>query len=78
MKPGFYSHNLIFPFDDPHWVKKLATGGLLILASLIIPLIPLFFVAGYCLRICQRIIHDGGEPYLPEWDDWNWFLRTWF
>jgi hypothetical protein len=78
MKPNSLFENFIFPFGDPRWPSKLVVGGLLILASLLIPLVPLFFVAGYCLRICQRIIHDGGEAYLPEWDDWNGYFRNGF
>ncbi len=78
MRSNFLSENISFPFHDPHRVTKMAIGSLLILASLVIPLVPLFFVAGYCLRICQRIIHDDGLPHLPEWDDWSWYFRNGF
>jgi hypothetical protein len=57
---------------------KLAIGSLLMLASLVIPLIPLFFVAGYCLRIIQRIILGDGQAALPEWDDWQWLFTHGF
>lgn len=78
MRSNFLFENTNFLFRDPRWVAKLGIGSLLILASLIIPLVPLFFVAGYCLRICQRIILGDGKPCLPEWDDWNWLLRNGF
>jgi hypothetical protein len=57
---------------------KVAIGSLLVLASLVIPLIPLFFVAGYSLRIIQRIILGDGQAALPEWDDWEWLLKHGF
>ena len=31
-----------FPFSDSRWFQKLLVGGLLVLASLIIPVIPPF------------------------------------
>jgi hypothetical protein len=67
-----------FAFKDPHWQSKLAIGSLLVLASLVIPLIPLFFVAGYSLRIIQRIILGDGQAALPEWDDWDWLFKNGF
>ena len=69
---------LKFPFKDPRWVIKLLIGSLLILASTVVPLVPLFFVAGYCLRIIQRIIHGDGQLVMPEWDDWEWLFKHGF
>jgi hypothetical protein len=70
--------NFKFPFKDPHWVMKLTIGSLLILVSTVVPLVPLFFVAGYCLRIIQRILCGDGQPVLPEWDDWEWLFKHGF
>jgi hypothetical protein len=67
-----------FPFKDPHWVMKLSIGALLLLAGTVVPLVPLFFVAGYCLRIIQPIIHGDGHAALPEWDDWEWLFKHGF
>jgi len=78
MKSNFLSTCLSFPFKDPHWLMKLTIGALLVLASLVIPLIPLFFVAGYGLRIIQRIILGDGQAKLPEWDDWEWLFKHGF
>jgi Protein of unknown function (DUF4013) len=78
VKSNSLSTALGFPFEDPHWLMKLSIGSLLILASLVIPLIPLFFVAGYCLRIIQRIILGDGQAVLPEWDDWSWLFKHGF
>jgi hypothetical protein len=60
-----------FPFKDPDWFKKLTIGSLLILSGFIIPIVPILFVYGYCMRIMERIIVQGGELFLPEWDDWG-------
>ncbi len=78
MKSGFISTNLGFIFKDPRWVMKLTIGSLLILASMVVPLLPWFFVAGYCLRIIQRIINGDGQPVMPEWDDWEWLFKHGF
>jgi hypothetical protein len=78
VKSNSLSMTFGFPFKDSHWQMKLAVGSLLILASLVIPLIPLIFVAGYCLRIIQRIILGDGQAALPEWDDWEWLFKHGF
>jgi hypothetical protein len=57
---------------------KLSIGSLLILASTVVPLVPLFFIAGYSLRIIQRIIHGDGQPVMPDWDDWEWLFKHGF
>ena len=60
-----------FPFSDSRWFQKLLMGGLLVLANLIIPIIPSFFLIGYYYQISQRIIKGDGVAALPEWDDWG-------
>jgi hypothetical protein len=60
-----------FPFRDPRWKSKLLIGSLISLAGFMIPFIPWIFVYGYGAQIMHRIILEGGEPYLPEWDDWD-------
>lgn len=64
-------NNLAFPFESPHWVKKVAIGAGLSLAAFIVPIIPMLFVHGYSLRVMRRIISGDGEPTLPEWEDWG-------
>lgn len=78
MNSNSLSMTIAFPFKDHQWPMKLAIGSLLILASLVIPLVPLFFVAGYSLRIIQRIILGDGQAALPEWDDWEWLFKKGF
>jgi hypothetical protein len=53
-------------FEDPDWVKKLLTGSLFQLLSILLVGIP--FVVGYCLRIVGRVARGEPRP-LPEWDD---------
>ena len=60
-----------FPFRDPQWKNKLLIGSLISLAGFVFPFIPWIFLYGYGVQIMRRIIVENGEPYLPEWDDWN-------
>jgi hypothetical protein len=60
-----------FPFRDPEWKNKLLIGSLISLAGFVFPFIPWIFLYGYGAQIMHRIIVDNGEPFLPEWDDWN-------
>jgi len=70
-----------FPFRDPAWKNKLFIGSLIALAGFVLLFIPWIFLYGYTARIMRRIIVENGEPYLPEWDDWNRLftdgLRLW-
>ena len=61
----------VFPFKDPQWKTKFLLGFLLILASYVIPVLPMVIVYGYCAQIMRRIIVKQGEPFLPDWDDWG-------
>lgn len=60
-----------YPFRQPNWQSKLLVLGLLSAAGFIIPVIPWLFVAGYVAEIMRRQALEGGEPELPEWDDWG-------
>ena len=60
-----------FPFQDPQWKSKLGIGSLIMLAGFIIPIVPIFFLYGYCALIMRGIIVDRKEAFLPEWDDWG-------
>jgi hypothetical protein len=67
-----------FPFSDPRWIHKILIGFLLVLASLIIPVAPSFFLVGYQYKISRRIIKEDGIAALPEWDDWGDLFVTGF
>lgn len=60
-----------FIFKDPRWAKKMLIAVLLMLANFILPVIPAFFLAGYCLELAQRTVQNDGIPDLPEWIDWG-------
>jgi hypothetical protein len=63
-----------FPLRDPNWKTKLLIGVLLVVVGMFIPIVPLFVLGGYCAQIMRRMIVEGGDPYLPEWDDWGRLL----
>jgi len=61
-----------FPFRDPQWKRKFIIGALLTLSVYTIVLAPIqILVMGYYFRIMKRIIVEGGEPHLPDWEDWG-------
>lgn len=62
---------IAFPFKDADWFKKLAVGSLLVLANFLLPILPLFLVYGYLMRVMRRIIVEAEQPTLPEWNDWG-------
>jgi hypothetical protein len=62
---------LSFPFRGKDWQNKALIGSLIVLAGFVVPILPLFLVYGYAVRIARRVIQGDGEPYLPEWDDWG-------
>ena len=59
-----------FPFKDRQWAGKFLVGSLLLLATYVIPVVPLIFVLGYVVRGMHFTIRSG-ENRLPEWDDWT-------
>jgi hypothetical protein len=70
-KMGSIKTALSFTFEDKRWVSKYLVAGLLLIASAVIPFIPLFFLLGYAARIMKRITNDDGQASLPEWKDWG-------
>lgn len=69
-----YLQVLAFPFQDRAAWKKIAIGGLLSLSAPFIPVLPILFLYGYGARIMKRILHQDGDPYLPEWENWDTLL----
>ena len=59
-----------FPFRGPGWQGRFLMGSVFILASFLIPVLPLLFVAGYGLAITRRAIR-GETLDLPAWQDWG-------
>lgn len=70
-----------FMFDDEEWIKKLAIGGGIMFASIL--LLPLFLVGfllmfplfGYSLEVMKNV-RDGALRPLPEWTDFGGLFRT--
>ncbi|MBI5928362.1 MAG: DUF4013 domain-containing protein [Chloroflexi bacterium] len=63
---------LQYPMQDKGWLGKIAIAAVL----LFIPIFGWFIIAGYELRLVQRIYRR--EPGLPEWDDWGGDLNRGF
>jgi hypothetical protein len=65
-----------FVGEDPDWIKKLAIGGALGLATIIaivtiVGWIPLaLIVIGYQVQLTRNVIAGNPRP-LPEWDNWG-------
>lgn len=66
--PGSVDFGRAFSFvtQDPDWLKKILIGGLFVLLGNLV--IGAFFVAGYWVRLLQRVSAGEARP-LPEWDD---------
>lgn len=60
-----------FPFEDPEWAQKLFIAALLMLANFLVPIIPVFFLAGYGLEIMRGVVLGDGRSRLPPWRDWG-------
>jgi hypothetical protein len=61
-----------FPFKDEKWQSKFTIAVLLSLGSILI--VPWWLLLGYIHELMRRIILDGEEPSLPEWDRWGEYL----
>lgn len=71
-----------FVFDDQDWIKKLAIGGLIVLAGIItIPILVgfaiLLLVSGYMIEVLKNVRDQNPTP-LPEWTDFGALLKTGF
>jgi len=62
-----YGKAFTFLTEDTEWVTKLAIAALLVVASGIIPILPLLLVMGYTLELTLNVAHGEALP-LPRWD----------
>ncbi|GAB4489512.1 MAG: hypothetical protein Fur0016_06740 [Anaerolineales bacterium] len=75
MLAGFdLKHLFYFPIENSEARKNFLIGGLLILASLIIPILPYLIALGYAMRIMRQVI-AGEQPRMIAWDDWEGMLK---
>lgn len=65
---------LTFPFEDEKWLMKFLISVGISFAGFIIPIIPVFFLYGYCATLAKGMIVDGRKPFLPEWEEWGDFF----
>lgn len=68
-----------YMFDDERWVAKIAIGGGLIFAGILLsPILiglALFLpISGYMLEVLKNV-RDGHTTLLPEWTDWGGLFR---
>ena len=64
-----------FPFQGEEWKQKLTIGALITDLTTPLFIVAPIFLNGYTVRIMRRIIHEDGEPFLPEWDDWETLIK---
>lgn len=67
-------HLFYFPVENSEARKNFLVGGLVILASFIIPIIPYLIAIGYIMRIMRQVI-AGEPPRMIAWDDWEGMLK---
>jgi hypothetical protein len=65
---------VFFPFRGKNWGLKMLIGSALGLANYIIPLVPIIPLYGYAGQIAKRVIIEGEDPELPEWNNWGLFF----
>lgn len=59
-----------FPFRGPEWRNRFIIGSAILIASFLIPILPLIFVYGYAVAVMRRAIGEEALA-LPRWDDWG-------
>ena len=68
-----------YMFDDERWVAKIAIGGGLIFAGILLSpilvgLLLFLPISGYMLEVLKNV-RDGQTTPLPEWTDWGGLFR---
>jgi hypothetical protein len=66
---------LLFPFRQERWAQKLLIAIVISLASAIIPILPNILLEGYVYQIMHRVIKEGKEFYLPDWQNPDQLFR---
>jgi hypothetical protein len=63
-----------FPFKDADSRKYFLIGCLVSLSVFIIPILPLFILYGYAVRIVKQILNNE-SPHMVAWDDWGGMFK---
>lgn len=63
---------LLFPVHDSEARKQFLITCLIMLASFVIPILPMFVVMGYGVKIMRQIIDERKDPSMPNWQGIDW------
>ena len=63
-----------FPFKDAESRKHFLIGCLVSITAFIIPILPLFVLYGYAIRIVKQIMNNE-SPRMVPWDDWGGMFK---
>jgi hypothetical protein len=60
-------HTLLFPVRDAEARKQFLIACAVMLASFIIPILPMLILMGYSAKIMREVIEENKEPAMPTW-----------
>jgi hypothetical protein len=63
-----YGEFIKFPFQDREWLKKMVLGCIILIIPIVNILALGYFVE--CIRLGMQ-----GKNFLPEWSDWEFYMR---
>jgi hypothetical protein len=63
---------LLFPVRDADARKQFLLACLVMLAAFIIPILPMFVLMGYGVKIMRQIIDERKNPSMPSWQGIDW------
>lgn len=63
---------LLFPVRDAESRKQFLIASVIMLASMIVPILPMLVVMGYGAKIMRQVIDEGREPSMPDWQGSDW------
>lgn len=63
---------LFFPVHDAEARKQFLFTCLISLASFFIPILPLFLIMGYSVKVMRQIVDERQAPTMPDWQKVDW------
>lgn len=63
---------LRFPVRDAEARKQFLFTCLISLASFFIPILPLFLIMGYSVKVMRQVIDERQTPSMPDWQKVDW------
>jgi len=67
-----WQETLLFPVRDGESRKQFLIACFVALAGFIIPLLPMFFLMGYSVKIMRQVIVERQSPFMPDWGQSDW------